>query len=73
MLSETLFIWQNPPILRLALILFSIIFIHGLQGHPKRTWTYAPRTVRRRSWRKSSVDLTTVPTQDPVFWPFELL
>jgi hypothetical protein len=35
------------------LTLHSIIFVHGLRGHPRRTWETAPVTTRKRSRLKS--------------------
>ena len=54
------------------LIFSSIVFVHGLQGHPEKTWTYPPPSVRRRFFRSSSAELSTR-AQDTVFWPYDLL
>jgi hypothetical protein len=52
----------------------SIVFVHGLQGHPEKTWTYFSPPVEKKRWlfgkRK---DVKPQESQDMVFWPFDLL
>ncbi|GAP92242.1 putative RAS-2 protein [Rosellinia necatrix] len=59
-----------------------IVFVHGLQGHPERSWTYsesyqrqAPRrSIKEVLLRRSSSRLVVQDTPaDPVFWPRDLL
>ena len=60
----------------------SIIFVHGLFGHPKNTWTARPPRDTQR--QKSIVDHSTIPPRkklkigsqelfDEIFWPRDLL
>lgn len=51
----------------------SVVFIHGLQGHPEKTWTSANHTLRKRSFRKSSTDLSAVSSDKAIFWPYDFL
>jgi hypothetical protein len=52
---------------------FSIVFVHGLQGDPEKTWTHVSSpTLRKRSFRfmqKTKVEVS----QAAVFWPLHLL
>ena len=54
----------------------SIVFVHGLQGHPEKTWTYfstAAATSRKRPFLSSLKSFQDRPHQRPVFWPHDLL
>lgn len=52
-----------------------IVFVHGLQGHPKKTWTFShpPSSVKR--WGLFSRPKSKVTSDAPqsVFWPCDLL
>ncbi|KAF2967343.1 hypothetical protein GQX73_g6206 [Xylaria multiplex] len=59
-----------------------IVFVHGLQGHPEKTWTYTGNTDRqvgKRSIRDKLLRRTSGKaieqsiTGDSVFWPRDLL
>ncbi|KAI0869581.1 hypothetical protein GGS24DRAFT_478422 [Hypoxylon argillaceum] len=59
-----------------------IVFVHGLQGHPERTWTYSGnphRHVQRRSFtdrllrRSPGSVVEQGASVDPVYWPRDLL
>ncbi|KAH8595071.1 Alpha/Beta hydrolase protein [Bisporella sp. PMI_857] len=51
---------------------FDIVFVHGLQGHPEKTWTHQPPAAKKRLFRSSSSNLSQ-PLQHSVFWPYDLL
>jgi hypothetical protein len=58
----------------LSCLLFdSIVFVHGLQGHPEKTWTFATPAPKKRSFLKSSTGLNNMSMHKPIFWPYELL
>ncbi|KAI0534757.1 ankyrin repeat-containing domain protein [Xylaria digitata] len=59
-----------------------IVFVHGLQGHPEKTWTYTGNSSRhvgkrplkdRLLGRTSGRGVEQVVSEDPVFWPRDLL
>lgn len=51
----------------------SLVFVHGLQGHPEKTWTYKHEPEaskkKRHFWRRS----TPEPPGPTVYWPYDLL
>jgi len=48
--------------------------VHGLQGHPERTWTYSPHVKKKTLFRRqSSGNLLREPQEETVFWPYDLL
>jgi hypothetical protein len=51
----------------------SIVFIHGLQGHPEKTWTYIPPSTSGKL--SLSLGKKPLPQETPsgVFWPLDLL
>ena len=69
------------------LFTFSIIFIHGLQGHPKETWSHrtsaGSESKAARAGKRSLLHKVFGPKAQPtaaeqmngscVFWPFDLL
>lgn len=49
--------------------LYDIVFVHGLQGHPEKTWTFFPSaaaTSSKRSFLSSSASLHDEPRQSSV-------
>jgi hypothetical protein len=64
-------------IISVGLRIGSIVFVHGLQGHPEKTWKYSGEEARqgsrlsRRFFRSMSTPHTE--TISPVFWPYDLL
>jgi hypothetical protein len=50
----------------------SIVFVHGLQGHPEKTWSHGPASFKRRFFSSSTLELSS-PAQNTVFWPYDLL
>ncbi|KAI1169532.1 hypothetical protein F4777DRAFT_584825 [Nemania sp. FL0916] len=54
-----------------------LVFVHGLQGHPEKTWTYASQSGHedKRWWlssrRKNKSTLSSM--KHPVYWPYDLL
>ncbi|MCJ1245334.1 hypothetical protein MMC30_002538 [Trapelia coarctata] len=51
-----------------------IVFVHGLEGHPEKTWTYPPPTTnKKRFFRSFSGDLPSRSQQETIFWPYDLL
>ena len=56
--------------------LYSIVFVHGLQGHPEKTWTYFPSAAtapRKRLFPTYSTNLQDKSRHGSVFWPYDLL
>jgi len=55
----------------------SIVFVHGLQGHPEKTWTnvYDPGAPQSSAWRRLFRRRLKLkpPTAGTVFWPYDLL
>lgn len=55
----------------------SIVFIHGLRGHPEKTWTYSDGAyaVKPNRWRKLFRATPPSIMDDPhrVYWPYDLL
>lgn len=61
----------------------SIIFVHGLQGHPRTTWTTQESEKKSKSSQfgrliskvagRDSISTDDVHTRKGVFWPLELL
>ena len=45
-----------------------VVFVHGLQGHPKKTWTYKPAASTASKFRVGSKKAAQT-----VFWPVDLL
>ena len=62
-------------------ICYSIVFIHGLQGHPEKTWTYSgkeaakPKRFLKFTRKKQPHAATGTSSQEAqsVFWPKALL
>ena len=56
-----------------------IIFVHGLQGHPRKTWESTTRIERRIRWRNSLATLwkpkdgVSKDSTKRIFWPSHLL
>ncbi|KAI1124886.1 hypothetical protein F5Y10DRAFT_284664 [Nemania abortiva] len=54
-----------------------LVFVHGLQGHPERTWTYAPGNShvkkRRPFFRRKDKEEVPSSSEAPVYWPYDLL
>ncbi|KAI5921671.1 hypothetical protein F4810DRAFT_677289 [Camillea tinctor] len=59
-----------------------IVFVHGLQGHPKRTWTYtsnarnpAKKSSLKRIFSRRAPELAETPpeTRSVIFWPETIL
>ena len=54
----------------------SIVFVHGLQGHPEKTWTFknepenVPLTWREKLLRQRRIKRAVGTT---VYWPYDLL
>jgi hypothetical protein len=58
----------------------SIVFVHGLHGHPEKTWTYGSEDDKSTEQPRSSFFLrihsrspSGDPSPTPVFWPQALL
>ena len=59
---------------------YSIVLVHGLQGHPEGTWSYTPETsttrlsIKERLFGKRPSQTPTVAApRESVFWPWDLL
>ncbi|RYP92953.1 hypothetical protein DL770_000934 [Monosporascus sp. CRB-9-2] len=54
-----------------------IVFVHGLQGHPERTWTYTGSAPKLGSGLKQrflrSVSTSSIEGPSSVYWPYDLL
>ena len=59
-----------------------VVFVHGLQGHPKRTWQSKPRTKPKKGFHERIKGLSIsghhgqkgkTHVEDGFFWPAELL
>jgi hypothetical protein len=63
----------------LILCCYSIIFIHGIQGHPQQTWTYpaiAPAKAKsniRSIFHRKHKSTAGGDTEDSLYWPKDLL
>ncbi|KAI1339658.1 hypothetical protein F5Y15DRAFT_381625 [Xylariaceae sp. FL0016] len=52
-----------------------VVFIHGLQGHPEKTWTYVGKS-RKSSFRQRffrSASATVIEEAPATYWPCDLL
>lgn len=58
---------------------FSLFFVHGLSGHPIKTWSIEPQkqnkklALTRLFKRDKGVGLSDAPNSTSVFWPRDLL
>ncbi|KAI9740307.1 MAG: hypothetical protein M1834_004885 [Cirrosporium novae-zelandiae] len=71
--EDDITILHNPPA---GKALADVVFVHGLQGHPRKTWQCStasskPRTFQLRLTNRSHADDEEL--SDSVYWPADLL